>query len=75
MRRGGDEPYVTDNGGYILDCHFGATIADPVALEAAVRGIAGVVEVGLFTGMADAVVIGSTDGVELLLKPGGRLGR
>ena len=75
VRRGGDDPYVTGNGGYILDCHFGATIADPVALEAAVRGIAGVVEVGLFTGMADAVVIGSTDGVELLLKPGGRLGR
>ena len=74
-RRGEDEPYITDNGGYILDCHFGATIDNPVGLEADVRGIAGVVEVGLFTGMADAVVIGSSTGVELLLKPDGRLGR
>ncbi len=74
-RRGGDEPYLTDNGGYILDCHFGATIVDPAGLETDVRGIAGVVEAGLFTGMADAIVIGSSAGVELLLKPGGRLGR
>jgi ribose 5-phosphate isomerase A len=72
-RRGGDSPFVTDNGNFIIDCQFGATITEPVTMEANIRGIAGVVEVGLFTHMADAVIIGSTAGTEVRMKPNGRL--
>jgi ribose 5-phosphate isomerase A len=72
-RRGGAQPLITDNGNFIIDCKFGPTISDPVALEAQIRGVAGVVEVGLFTNMADVVIIGSNDGTEVRIKPNGRL--
>lgn len=72
-RRGKENPLITDNGNFIIDCQFGATISDPIALETAIRGIAGVVEVGLFTNMADAVIIGSTEGIETRIKDDGRL--
>jgi ribose 5-phosphate isomerase A len=72
-RRGGDQPLITDNGNFIIDCKFGPTISDPVALEAQIRGVAGVVEVGLFTNMADVVIIGSNAGTEVRIKPNGRL--
>ena len=54
--------YLTDNGNPILDAHFGATIVDPVQLEADLRAIAGVVEVGLFTNTEDFVVLEATGG-------------
>lgn len=41
------QPFVTDNGGWILDV-AGLKIADPVALEAQINQIAGVITVGLF---------------------------
>lgn len=44
-------PLTTDNGGYILDCRTGP-IADPVALGAAIKGTTGVVDHGLFLGIA-----------------------
>lgn len=47
----GARPYITDNGGSILDCVTGP-IADPAALAAAIKATAGVVEHGLFLGMA-----------------------
>ncbi|MBS72205.1 MAG: ribose 5-phosphate isomerase A [Thermoplasmata archaeon] len=72
-RRGGDNPFITDNGNYILDCNFGPTISNPVELENKIQGISGVLEVGLFTHIADAVVIGSTHGIEVRIKPSGRL--
>ncbi len=73
LRGGRDSAYVTDNGGNILDCAFGPTIYDPKALEMELRGIEGVVEVGLFVGICDAVVVASNDGVTTLVKPDGRL--
>ena len=72
--RGNESPYVTDNGGYILDCRFGPTISDPTSLEKQIRSIDGVVEVGLFVDMCDAVVMATPSGVSTLLKQGGRLG-
>ena len=50
---------VTDNGNWILDVH-GLEIRDPVALEAAIDRIVGVVSVGLFASRrADVVIAGS----------------
>ena len=55
------ETFVTDNGNYILDCRFGP-IEDAAALEAEVDRIPGVLECGLFVGLADRLVIGDEDG-------------
>jgi ribose 5-phosphate isomerase A len=59
------QPYVTDNGNYILDCPFGA-IPDPARLHRDLKLLVGVVETGLFVGMADLIVVGSESGVTLV---------
>lgn len=63
LRQKDGTPFVTDNQGYILDCAFGA-IPDPPALEARIRRITGVMECGLFCGMADTVVLATGERVE-----------
>ncbi|MBX6321369.1 MAG: ribose-5-phosphate isomerase RpiA [Rhodospirillaceae bacterium] len=67
-RDAGGRPFLTDNGHYVLDCAFGP-IPDPAALAAAIDAIAGVVESGLFLGMASAVVVAGEGGVEVLEAP------
>ncbi len=59
------QPFVTDNGNLILDCAFGA-IEDPEALDDALKLIPGVVENGLFLGIADLGIVAGPKGVELL---------
>jgi ribose 5-phosphate isomerase A len=56
-------PFMTDNGNYIYHCRF-AQIADPAALDTALHARAGVIETGLFIGMAGIVLIGHDDRVE-----------
>jgi ribose 5-phosphate isomerase A len=55
-------PYVTDEGHHVLDCMFGE-IADPSALADTLRRIPGVVEHGLFLGMAEMALIGKDGNV------------
>ena len=65
--RGGEErPYVTDNGNYILDCHFPSGINNSSELAAALCARTGVVEHGLFLNMADEVIVAATDGVRVI---------
>ena len=64
MARG--KPFLTDNGNWIVDCHFGE-IADPGALSGQLKAIAGVVEHGLFLAMTDTVAVGHTDGTAKFL--------
>ena len=71
--RGGSEPFVTDNDGYILDCSFGPSISEPKSLEMKILSIAGVVEVGLFVDICDAVILASNGGVSILINDSGRL--
>lgn len=54
--------YITDGGNLILDCAFGP-IADPPALAARLKALPGVVEHGLFIGLAHTLVIAGPDGV------------
>lgn len=61
VRMAGDQPLVTDEGHHILDLHL-EKIGDPHSLTASLAKIAGVVEDGLFLGIADAVVVGHGDG-------------
>ena len=64
---------LTDNGNCIADAHIGPSITDPVATEADILNVAGVVQVGLFNNMCDAVVLASANGVTTLMNPDGRL--
>ena len=57
--------YLTDNGNQILDCSFGK-IADPPALARSLSDIPGVVEHGLFIGLASVALVGRGDRVEEL---------
>ena len=62
-RRAADgSSYRTDNGCAILDCRFPGGIEDPVQMEAALDRIPGIVESGLFCGLAHALVVGQADG-------------
>ena len=58
--------FTTDNGNVILDVH-GLVMPDPVAMEEAIDGIAGVVTVGLFARRgADVLLLGTADGVRTM---------
>ncbi len=71
--RAGQEAVLTDNGNQILDCRFTGGIADAAALERALDEIPGVVESGLFIGLAHVLVLGADDGrVETRLCPAAR---
>jgi ribose 5-phosphate isomerase A len=59
------QPFVTDGGHYILNCAFG-TIDDPKQLQRQLDGTVGVVEHGLFLGMASVVIVGGSRGVHVL---------
>ena len=61
LRHGSGGPYVTDEGHHILDLHLGR-IGDPERLNAELNSIPGVVETGLFVGMADTAIIGHESG-------------
>jgi ribose 5-phosphate isomerase A len=59
-----DGPVVTDNGNLVIDADFG-TIADPASLATTLAATPGVVEHGLFVGLADEVRVGTEDGVRV----------
>jgi ribose 5-phosphate isomerase A len=54
--------FITDEGNYIVDCSCGEII-NPAKTAADIRGIAGVVEHGLFLGMASLALIAGDQGV------------
>jgi ribose 5-phosphate isomerase A len=57
------KPYLTDEGHHILDCHFGQ-IPDPIALNTKLCDLPGIVEHGLFVGMASVVLMAKAGDVE-----------
>jgi ribose 5-phosphate isomerase A len=63
LRMAAGEPFKTDNGNLVLDTGFGAVDA---ALGVALHAIPGVIEHGLFFGMARAAIVGSATGVRIL---------
>jgi ribose 5-phosphate isomerase A len=70
LRRGPDgNVFVTDGGHYILDCAFGP-IASADSLDRELNSIVGVVEHGLFLGMARQVIVGGPEGVRVLDRSG-----
>ena len=64
LRKQDGKPFVTDNGNHILDCEFGP-IPDAAGLETRIKLLPGVIECGLFIGIADTLIIGFDDRVEV----------
>ena len=60
--------FATDHGNYILDCRFGP-IADPEGLASRLKARAGIVEHGLFLGLATDVIVASQSGISHLTRP------
>lgn len=69
LRMNGESPFTTDGGHYIIDASFGR-IPDPQALGNALLAIPGVVEHGLFIGLADVAVVADADGIKILQAAG-----
>lgn len=68
LRRNKDNsPFITDGGHYILDCAIGP-IASASDLATQLDGVVGVVEHGLFIGIATEVLVGTPDGIQTLTR-------
>ena len=66
LKAGSDDPFITDNGGMIIDV-AGLQISDPCAFERAVNQIVGVIANGLFAERgANVCLLGTADGVKTL---------
>ncbi len=65
----GEAPFVTDQGNLIIDCAFGA-IPEPEVLAFALKRVPGVVEHGLFLGVADLAIVAGSGGVRALRRVG-----
>ena len=65
LRGGIENPLITDNGNYILDCHFDG-IPEPEKVELQLNNIPGVVENGIFVNRADKIIIGTASGIKYM---------
>ncbi len=59
------EPFKTDSGNLIVDAHY-SVIDDPEMLDEALKMVPGVVENGLFIGIADVAIVAAADGVKVI---------
>ncbi|MFC2042733.1 ribose 5-phosphate isomerase A [Chloroflexota bacterium] len=59
-------PVGTDNGNYLAHCRFSDGIPDPYMLARTLADRPGIVDHGLFLGMADTVVVAEVDGIKIL---------
>jgi ribose 5-phosphate isomerase A len=66
MRGGEEAPYITDNGNLILDLMFEDGIDYPGDLATAIKVTTGVVEHGLFIGMADTCIVAGAGGPRMI---------
>jgi ribose 5-phosphate isomerase A len=67
LRKKNGEIFITDNGNYILDCKF-HQIDKPKEMEQKINLIPGVLENGLFIGLADVAVVASEKGIKIIEK-------
>jgi ribose 5-phosphate isomerase A len=68
IRSAGGKTFVSDNGNWILDCAV-PPLESPVELDRQLRAIPGVIDVGLFLGTADLVLIAEGGAVKELRRP------
>ena len=65
IRKKNGDIFVTDNGNYIVDCKF-AEIRNPEEIEVEINMVPGVVENGIFANLANEVIVGTKNGIEVL---------
>jgi ribose 5-phosphate isomerase A len=65
LRGGTEHPLVTDGGNHIADCAI-AVIDDPTHLEVELSSLVGVIETGLFIGLASRVIVAGARGLEVI---------
>jgi ribose 5-phosphate isomerase A len=65
LRRKADAIYKTDNGNVIYDCGFGA-ITDPALLSRSLSCVTGVVDHGLYVGIAQTLIVARDEGIEII---------
>jgi ribose 5-phosphate isomerase A len=65
LRMADGAPFLSDAGNHIADCRTG-DIADAAGLDAELRCLVGVVETGLFLGLASTVIVGRPAGIEVM---------
>lgn len=70
MDESGEKPYSTDAGNHIVDCMTGP-IMEPVSLDLALKAITGVVDHGMFIGIADQAMVVDPEGGVAVLEPAG----
>lgn len=68
LRTEGGEPFLSDNGNLMLVCRFPEGIEDAEGLHAGLKARAGVVETGLFLGMADRAILSGRDGIRVEMR-------
>jgi ribose 5-phosphate isomerase A len=69
VRGGEEQPFITDNGNLILDLAFAEGIDDPATLGAEIKNTVGVMDHGLFVGMADTCIVAGPSGPRVLGGP------
>lgn len=67
IRKKNDKFFVSDNGNYIIDCFF-KKIIDAEKLQKEINVIPGVVDNGLFLGVADEVIVGTKNGIKKMVR-------
>lgn len=66
LRGGSANPYVTDNRNLIADLQYPERLVDPEGMASALKAVTGVLEHGLFIGLAHAAIVAGADGIKLL---------
>jgi len=71
LRGGPESPFVSDNGNPVVDLSLPGGVTDPVALGAQLKGVTGIVEHGIFAGLATACLVAREGGVKVMGSPEG----
>lgn len=66
LRGGEAAPFRTDNGNLVVDLTFRDGIADPARTAGALKAVTGVLDHGLFLGLAHGAIVAGADGIEVL---------
>jgi ribose 5-phosphate isomerase A len=67
LRVRGGGPFITDNGNLVIDL-YGAALDDPTALGETIKRVPGVIEHGLFLGIAVLAIVAGDHGIEELVR-------
>ena len=62
------EPFVSDNGNHVIDWRYGP-LSEPASLEHQLKSMSGVVDSGIFAGLAHRVIVAGAEGLREMVRP------